>query len=502
MDPLPPKQLPPGIPSSVLEFQRSASGGAGGGLHFQYDIPALAAAAAAATSDPDEVVKQLREDGARLTRRLAHAQAEGKRLQEELGREQGQNQRLTVELDATRVQSTHYAQQAREVRHRAEEQLRVAHSANKSLEKEVELARRALELERSRTLSAVSSIARLRAERDALRAAQVRTSDPGSSPSTSARKMEAQDRAVPMEGVEMKTDGHFPTRAALLLSSSESPAQSPPSSPAVSISSAFPLSPLGSVQPSPFTSPRPRLPPLTSASPAHRPSAASFVPRPSLPRRPTAGSADSSSDARLAPATSQPKRSTTGPAGWTPSSSDVRPTSATHQPRPALPKRPTADSPNNSSDVHIISATHQPRPILPKRATAESSDSDSDIRIISAPSQLPALRPSSSANTPGNAEASGSTLSQTTLKRKRSADEAAPKSKSKLGITHLPLLYETRGDSMFCRSCRRAFPGGAGWLELAGHSQEEHADACAEVAALGPAQVVEQQHKLQYLGKR
>ncbi|KAJ7939403.1 hypothetical protein B0H13DRAFT_2300673 [Mycena leptocephala] len=58
--------------------------------------------------------------------------------------------------------------------------------------------------------------------------------------------------------------------------------------------------------------------------------------------------------------------------------------------------------------------------------------------------------------------------------------------KTKLGISHLPLLYETQGNGMYCRSCRRAFAATPTWTELMEHAQEVHADPCAKVGGSAP----------------
>jgi chromosome segregation ATPase len=128
--------------------------------------------AAAAASNTDEVVTKLREDGARLERKLARAQAEGQRLREELGQAHREGQRMAKDLSVAQAHTAHQAsvaQKAREAHSQAEEHLRAVHNANKSLQTELEVARQALEKERARTVAAVSSIARLRGERDILR---------------------------------------------------------------------------------------------------------------------------------------------------------------------------------------------------------------------------------------------------------------------------------------------------------------------------------------------
>ncbi|KAJ7485514.1 hypothetical protein FB451DRAFT_1230126 [Mycena latifolia] len=70
----------------------------------------------------------------------------------------------------------------------------------------------------------------------------------------------------------------------------------------------------------------------------------------------------------------------------------------------------------------------------------------------------------------------------------------------KLGISHLGLLYETVGDRMRCRMCLPGTHSGiaaaAPWGELVGHALTAHADECAELLKLGPAQVVEKRQRM------
>ncbi|KAJ7124508.1 hypothetical protein C8R44DRAFT_917284 [Mycena epipterygia] len=399
----------PGIPTSVVDFQRST-------LHFRYDMTALAAAAA---SDTDEA-KQLRADGARLTRKLARAQADGQRLQIELMREQGATQQLSKELATSRAHGEHAAlvvQQARNARVRAEEHLKAAQSANKSLQTELEVARRTLDLERARTVKAVASIGRLRAERDALKAALARgpelqtsepepepltRTDPGPSPSTSVVKAEPLEEH--MEGVE---------------ETSTSPVLSPPLSPAHR---------------------GPRQPPR--AQKARRPH-----PPPSLTR----GEGEVVAAQRpMRPPLADGRRKSTG--------------SPPPPPPPPFLKRKRS---LGDGEVVVVDAPDAPPP--------PPAPSPQD-----APPPAPAPQQDAPAPAP-----------------------APPDDARRLGIRHLPLLYETRGAgaALHCRACRRAFAAAAAWAELVGHAQAEHADVCAEIGALRPAQVVEQRQRMQYLGR-
>ncbi|KAJ7874368.1 hypothetical protein B0H14DRAFT_3859841 [Mycena olivaceomarginata] len=116
------------FPSSVLEWHR-ASGGAGGKLHFRYDIAALKAVATAEDADdPEELVKRLREENTRLAAMVT----EGNLLRRELVREQEQRQHLSMELTTARAQRAHavlYAQQLVSALQRMQEELRVVKSA-------------------------------------------------------------------------------------------------------------------------------------------------------------------------------------------------------------------------------------------------------------------------------------------------------------------------------------------------------------------------------------
>ncbi|KAF7331098.1 hypothetical protein MVEN_02450100 [Mycena venus] len=180
-----PDDQSPRIPTSVLDFQRSSAAGGGGKLHFNYDMSAVAAAVA---KDRDEEVARLREEGARLARKLAHAQKEGQSVVGELGKAQAETKRVAKELAVVQAQAAHQAavaQKARGARVQAEEQLRTAQTFNRALQAELEATRKMFETERGRTLNAVTAVARLRAERNTLRDAMQARS--GSHPHRRAR---------------------------------------------------------------------------------------------------------------------------------------------------------------------------------------------------------------------------------------------------------------------------------------------------------------------------
>ncbi|KAG5724448.1 hypothetical protein E4T56_gene15889 [Termitomyces sp. T112] len=80
---------------------------------------------------------------------------------------------------------------------------------------------------------------------------------------------------------------------------------------------------------------------------------------------------------------------------------------------------------------------------------------------------------------------------------------------NKIGITHMDLLYETRGSKMICRMCRLSdkdeqqktptvtFPVDAKWAELIGHCQGVHPKSCADLEKLSPSQVQELRQRMQ-----
>ncbi|RDB20314.1 hypothetical protein Hypma_012631 [Hypsizygus marmoreus] len=80
--------------------------------------------------------------------------------------------------------------------------------------------------------------------------------------------------------------------------------------------------------------------------------------------------------------------------------------------------------------------------------------------------------------------------------------------RNKIGINHMDLLYETRGDKMVCRMCRTpakgeqaptspaTFPTKASWAELVGHCQTAHPKSCEELERLSPSQVAELRQRM------
>ncbi|KAJ7443055.1 hypothetical protein B0H11DRAFT_1932040 [Mycena galericulata] len=154
------------IPSSVLDYHLSVPGGR---LHFRYSAAAELA--------------RLREDGTRLTRQLERAKEDGQRLENE-------NERLRTDLSTLQSQNAHAAyemQKARDAQTHAEERVQAIWIVNTRLQTDLEAARWALAAERARTVSAVSAIGRLKAEREVLLAALEPTADVSSAPSTNAR---------------------------------------------------------------------------------------------------------------------------------------------------------------------------------------------------------------------------------------------------------------------------------------------------------------------------
>lgn len=80
----------------------------------------------------------------------------------------------------------------------------------------------------------------------------------------------------------------------------------------------------------------------------------------------------------------------------------------------------------------------------------------------------------------------------------------------KVGINHMDLLYETKGEKMICRMCRTpnlkdpqtpnkvptTFPIKAGWPELIGHCQKAHPKSFEDLEKLSPAQVAELRQRM------
>ncbi|KAF9460941.1 hypothetical protein BDZ94DRAFT_1323669 [Collybia nuda] len=79
---------------------------------------------------------------------------------------------------------------------------------------------------------------------------------------------------------------------------------------------------------------------------------------------------------------------------------------------------------------------------------------------------------------------------------------------NKIGINHMDLLYETRGDKMICRMCRShpkgtekltppmTFSTKASWSELVGHCKTEHPKDCGELERLSASQIGELRQRM------
>ncbi|KAJ7661468.1 hypothetical protein DFH06DRAFT_374261 [Mycena polygramma] len=261
-----------------------------------------------------------------------------------------------------------------------------------------------------------------------------------------------------------------------------SPALSPPSSPALSISSSSVTSPQVAFCPPPLASPRISSPlaspplvspplrsppvfspprarvspsqppptpprhrpsPLTSASYVHRPSVTSSVPRPfQTPRSTTQTTPASSSSGSPHPPTLKRTPQTT------PASSSA---GSPHPPTLKRKRSPPAQAVATTDDDPIL--------LVPDRSPAPAP----------APSRTPLAdqvhSPGPPRPPPPPVPTNANTTTPIDIDTDTDTDPApAPSTpKSKLGLKHLPLLYDTRGDTMYCRSCRRAFPAtGAG----------------------------------------
>ncbi|KAJ7983125.1 hypothetical protein DFH06DRAFT_716081 [Mycena polygramma] len=468
------------IPTSVVDFQRAVNGG----LHFRYDMAAVAAAAAST----DEIVTQLRNEGVWAARKLARAQAEGQRLQSELGHAQSEVKRLTRALSVVQAQNEHQSlavRTAHEAQVQAEKQLREAQGVNRSFKIELEVARRSLDRERARTDSTASSVAQLKAERDALWDALAKASS-----SASTSKVKVEDVDAPMDGVESTVGRVSPEPRPV----SFSPALSPPSSPALSISSSSVTSPQIAFRPPPLASPRissPLASPALVSPPLRSPPA--FSP----PR------------VRGSPSQPPPTPPRHRPSPLTSASYVHRPSVTSSVPRPFLtPRSVTQTTPTSSGSGSPHPPTLKRKRSPPAQEVANAT-ADDDDPILPVPDRSPAPPPSRTPSTnhshspgpplPPPPPAPTNTHTHTPTPETDPAPSTPPNPKPKLGLKHLPLLYDTRGSTMYCRSCRRAFPATAAWADLVGHAQGAHADACAGLEALRPAQVVEQSQRLQGL---
>ncbi|KAG5641718.1 hypothetical protein DXG03_004387 [Asterophora parasitica] len=79
--------------------------------------------------------------------------------------------------------------------------------------------------------------------------------------------------------------------------------------------------------------------------------------------------------------------------------------------------------------------------------------------------------------------------------------------RNKIGINHMDLLYETRGERMVCRVCRTPskdpptakpamFTTKSSWKDLIGHCRDAHPKSCEEIERLSPSQVAEMRQRM------
>ncbi|KAJ6506400.1 hypothetical protein C8R47DRAFT_114622 [Mycena vitilis] len=333
------------------------------------------AAVAAAAASTDEIVTQLRNEGVWAARKLARAQAEGQRLQSELGQAQNDAKRLTRALGVVQAQNEHQSlavRTAHEAQVQAEKQLREAQGVNRSLKIELEVARRSLDRERARTVSTASSVAQLKAERDSLWDALAKAS--------STSRVEVEDVDAPMDGVESADDrvSSEPRPASF------SPALSPPSSPALSISSSSVTSPPVAFRPPPIASPR-------ISSPLASPSLVS----PPLVSPPLVSPPSISPPFISPPLISPPLRS---PPVFSPPR--ARASASPSQPPPTPPQhRPSPLT--SASYVHRPSVTSSvPRPFLTPRSASQATPACSGSPHPPTFTRAPQTTPGPSAGSP------------------------------------------------------------------------------------------------------
>ncbi|KAJ6615477.1 hypothetical protein B0H10DRAFT_2040666 [Mycena sp. CBHHK59/15] len=468
-----------GIPSSVLEFRRSVNAGSGAGLHFRYDIGTPDDTDPEARARAAEELAHLRKEVKDLRRNLVGACGQGQRLQAELLRAQGVDQQLRTELAAVQGHAAHsarFAQEsrrlvcdAREERARIERQYKTACSTNDSLKEELQISQGALEKERARTASLTSALAKERgAFEQLLRHQGADDKITFNQPSKVAETLELQTRRP-----SPSTASPSPSLGASSPIASGSPLPSTPrlTRPSLPPRPTLPITPC----PSP-------LPPLTSLSAAHRPKASSTVPRPSLSKHiqsVTAGAGPVS--ARTPPSSSS------ADAG-----ENARAASLSNR---VLPAQRHADQKRKrvDDDDEMPRVKWKASPVPGLRTAPTQSDQRKSV-VDWSDGVMPRAKRASPVPSTEPPEAR--------LKPRQLREDSGPvvqKRKHKLGIGHLELLFETRGNTMHCRGCLRAFAATAAWADLVGHVQTAHGAACAELEMLSPAQVVERRQRL---GKR
>ncbi|KAJ7062822.1 hypothetical protein C8F01DRAFT_1135351 [Mycena amicta] len=420
------------IPKSVLEYRNA-------GLHFDYDL----------VTPRDSELRRLKDE-------LAKSQTAEKGLKTRLDLAHDYNEQIVAQL----------ATMTRDARLYREE--------GEALREQLGKRTRELKEEQARTASAISSVTRLRAQRNTLRADLARASQTGES------------SAPP---VKMEED------ADVQIVRSNSPNVPPPASKTVSPVSSTPPSPLEGLV---GNSSVPAVASAVRGLPSSPPSVQRVPLSPSLTRQ-TVDSAEASP-------TLTPQRTSVV------SVEAVLPPLPPPALQPGLKRKRSLESSGESANDAIL-PQNRAQPSQPRSPIVNVDDG----RAFRPPPPVPAnVSPPSPPPMPiperthyrGLAPPKGhSQVSHYRMPPSSSSVPASSLSVPKpgpsvprvnvLGIKHLSLLYQTMGEKMTCRSCTRTFPATAAWLELVGHARNEHKTVCEELEALSSAQVVERSHRVQ-----
>ncbi|KAJ7927501.1 hypothetical protein B0H13DRAFT_1035706 [Mycena leptocephala] len=176
---------------------------------------------------------------------------------------------------------------------------------------------------------------------------------------------------------------------------------------------------------------------------------------------------------------------------------------------PSLPQRPiTVPNPSVWSQTPPTPSPSLPPPPAPRsrKRSCAAYEADSGSSTLDVVAARPATKVRRATTTPTAALPVMSAPPKRTPLGVVNSTPIGDGAARKLGISHLDLLYATTNKQMRCRLCAQgkqtAFVATAPWVELVGHSLTAHADECAELLKLSPAQVVEQRQRLAVSVKR
>ncbi|KAJ8495448.1 hypothetical protein ONZ51_g1720 [Trametes cubensis] len=161
----------------------------------------------------------------------------------------------------------------------------------------------------------------------------------------------------------------------------------------------------------------------------------------------------------------------------------------------------TQDSTMSDEPAAPVSITQYADPVVSSPASSTTSPPDNASSSLS--STPPALSGLSLPSSPSTVQLPGQPQLQTQLPTPTSPD--APK---RLSMLHMPLIFETIGNTMQCRLCerRQADLGTplyildkdtANWDQMAGHCEREHPIAHRMLVELGPTQIMEERQRLE-----